>query len=174
MRFPVASSLAAIAFVLIPAGVARAQGMYSPNPNPTTASAEVTSIDTNFVMKAVRFQVEEVRQAQLQQTSRDFNASAYANQILKDFNAPNQRLNALATQAGMGGALYVAVTNAKAPVPSSPQTYFTNELAAHQNAIALYQQEAKKGEDERFRSFAQQMVPLLQRETQLAQRYLTP
>lgn len=175
MRFLIASSLT-VAFALVALSFARAQSMYGypQSPQGTSPPSQAASIDSNFVMQAAKLGVEEVRQGQIQQTSLDLNARSFAKQMLNDFSVDNQQLATLASQTGTGGVLLPAISNAKAPDFSSPQAYLNGEVAAHRNAIALFRLEAKKGQNPQLRSFAQQMLPQLRRELELAERSLTP
>ncbi len=171
MRVLFASVLGAAVLALCARGFAGAQSMYPTNAT-STRSTTASSIDSNFVVQAAKFGVEEVRQGQIYQTSLDLHASSFAKLMLADWSNMNKQLTTLASQASMGGQLMVAISSANAPNLSSAQAYLSSEVAAHESAIAVVEQEIKKGNDANMRSFGRQMLPVIRAQLKLAEQYL--
>lgn len=146
--------------------------MAAPAAPPPLASADAT-----FITQAGMGGLDEVQDGQiaLQKATRPA-VRQFAQQIVTDHTQVNQQLTALAQRKG--------VTPPTAPDPQQAaeaqklqglrgrafdREYVRDQLTDHQQAIALFQQEAQQGTDPDVKAFAEQTLPALQQHLQMAQ-----
>jgi putative membrane protein len=145
------------------------------------ASAALSEGDRAFVEKAASGGMSEVQAAQIaQQKSASPQVKQFANRMVTDHTKANGELQQIAQQenfdlpsepdqhdrsamqqlSGMTGS-------------SFDQSYAQAELRDHQQDIALFQREAKSGQDPALKQFAQKTLPVLRQHLQLAQALTT-
>lgn len=129
-----------------------------------------TITDDLFVTKATIGGMYEVQAGQLAlQKSQTQNIRDIANKIVTDHTAANEKLKALANQKGMTlptsldakhQAMYDKLNGLDGTAFDSEFT--TQQIAAHQKAVALFQAQAAGGKDADLKKFASDTVTTLQ------------
>ncbi len=172
----------AFALGIVVAAVATA-GALRAQPN----AAEHNQYDRDFVSNAITAGDQEIAQARAELSSRDPQIVLFARQMITDHVAANTHLGQLAEQKGIPypkSNLNVTSQgntdmNTSPDQPGSTNTpvldaraYMQKEVTDHQNAIALFQNEAKDGVDKDIKVFVGSTLPLLQAHLQMAQDYL--
>jgi putative membrane protein len=141
---------------------------------PAPAPPPLSAADTNFINAAATSGMTEVQAAQLaaQRASRPA-VKEFAQQLVTDHTQLNQQLMQLAQRKG--------VTPPAQPDQSAMQSmqrmrgrgfdrqFLRHEVADHQQALQLFQQEAQQGSDPDVKAFAQQAIPVLQQHLSTAQ-----
>ncbi len=112
-------------------------------------------------------EVEAGKLAQEKGTSSD--VKAFADMMVKDHRAANEKLQALATSKDIKVSTDAdLVDKAKAMIlelrgaKSFDQAYANNQVKAHEATIELFQDYAKDGKDAELKAFATQTLPTLQ------------
>ena len=149
-----------------------------------TAAAAAAPTDSTFIQSALKSGTAEIKEASVQADVSDAYVHDFANKMVTDHTTANQELLALANQ------LHVKVPNGVGPMAAQPYSpapinaqpehsprlkpaaYFTQQIAAHRQAIALFQQEASSGGNDQVRAFAQKTLPVLRSHLAMAQKYL--
>lgn len=145
------------------------------------ASAELSSADRSFAMKAASGGMAEVQAAQMAKQKADSSqVKTFADRMISDHTQANNDLQQIAQQenltlpsepskqqrsatqriGGMTGAAF-------------DRTYAQEEVRDHQQDIALFQQEANSGRDPALKQFAQKTLPTLRQHLQMAQALTT-
>lgn len=156
------SALAFAADAAPPDSVAQnAAPAQSAAPDSMTQSATPSSADAAFIAKALPAGHDEIRAAHAAiKGSTDAGVTKAAKMIIRDHRMANKKLVALSRQKGW--ALPPHGPSAPAAGGYSDQQYIAGQIQAHQDAIALFQNEAAQGSDSDLRAFAQQTLPKLQ------------
>ena len=150
-------------------------------------SAEHTSTDREFVMKAMTAGDAEIAQARAQLSIHDATVRAYARRMVLDHVAANTHLAQLAEQKGIpyphvnvnvtsepGNVKPNTTTRSSAPTghPMSARAYMQMQVRDHERMIALFKTEAKGGTDRDIEVFVGNTLPLLYGHLKMAQDYL--
>ena len=138
---------------------------------PPAKSAKTS--DRDFVLAATLAGQQEVHDAALAMaSSRMEPVRQMAHRLHQDHMASNAKLSALAHDKAIG----VPVTTAAAsPTPSFSDTeYVAAQIQAHEDAVALFTNEADEGSDADFRSFARQQLPVLRSHLNALRALQTP
>ena len=137
----------------------------------STQAADWSATDKTFVMKAAMSGTEEVNEGKAQSNSSNADARAFAERMVQDHTKANDELAQIAKTVGLSTALQQGVTDAKTPTPTSPTNYLKTEVTDHQEAIALFENEAKNGTNPSLRQFAQSTLPTLREHLAMAEKY---
>jgi putative membrane protein len=131
-----------------------------PPPGPPSASS-----DQDFISQAMGMNASEVGTGRLAEGKAASKAvKAFAGRMIADHSAANKRLAALAHHLKIDAA----------PPPDQPppdllaasgpdfdKAYIGMAIRAHQDAIALFESEAKGGQDPRVKHYARSLLPTL-------------
>lgn len=136
---------------------------------PAMAWAASSSPDEQFFEDAAESGIAEVSDANLvKKRSADHAVERYADQILKDQTAANDKLQSLGVSEGVDlpghPGLKQRAAHAKLDLVDSSKfdrEYVQAEIKTLRDAIMLYEQEAATGKDAKARSYAQDMLPML-------------
>jgi len=136
---------------------------------PVVAWTAPSSPDEPFFDDAAESGIAEVSDANLaKRRSDDHEIQGYADEILKDQTAANDKLQALAVSESVDlpghPGLKQRAEHAKLMLVDSKsfdRDYVEGEIKTLRNAIALYEQEAANGNDPKARSYARDMLPML-------------
>lgn len=143
--------------------------------------ATLAAGDRQFVDRAVTLNDTTLRRAQAAESSGDNYVLDYIEEVWGDRRTANQELEAIAKSEGYPSSKEQQ-PQAGAPATSRPNSsrlpaaqtaafgvqYFTAEVAADREAVALYAAEAKNGSDAALRRYAQSFEPKLQGELRTA------
>ena len=165
-RSPVRFALSA--FALLALAACAQQQAAAPAP---AAPAPLTS-DQQFVDRAALGTASEAELGQLARTRAASPAvRAFANRIIADHRQAHARLSTLERRIGL--------LPASSPPPRSQlaalfgadfdRQFIADQVKNHQEAIALYEAEARTGQDPRLRRYASETLPMLYRNLQQAQ-----
>lgn len=136
---------------------------------PAVAWTASSSPDEQFFYDAAESGIAEVSDANLaRKRSSDHAIERYADQILKDQTATNDKLQSLAVSESVDlpghPGLKQRAAHAKLDLVDSnkfDREYVQAEIKNLRDAIMLYEQEAASGKDPKARSFAEEMLPML-------------
>jgi putative membrane protein len=160
--------LAVSAFALLALAACAQQQAAAP---PAAAPAPLTS-DQQFVDRAALGTGTEVELGQLARTRAASPAvRAFANRIIADHRQAHARLATLERRIGL---LPVSSPTPRGELAAKFGTDFDRQFIAdqiqnHQEAIALYEAEAQRGQDLRLRRYASETLAMLYRNLQQAQ-----
>jgi putative membrane protein len=150
-------SLASTALLAVSA-LACAAGQAPPGTATTQTAASPT--DAAFLAKAVPAGREEVMAARgAMKMSKSAGVKKAAQMMHRDHRMANRKLAALAMQKGW--TLPPRDAAAATPTSYSDDEYVAGQVKAHQDAIALFTDEAASGSDQDLRAFAQATLPAL-------------
>ena len=160
---------------------------------------EPNNLDRQFVVKAIKMNDAEIRDAVRNRTSRDPNVRIFAEQMIKDHLYADSQIAAYADHRGIAypktlirkvgeGSTLPAVPAAdstdvkehqtghvaKNPTvrPMAPRAYMAAEVNAHRAALALYEDEARNGADQQLKVLVGSLLPVVKAHLQMAQDYL--
>lgn len=164
------------ALALLPLAGCGGRGEEAPMAAPA-GPPPLASADATFITQAAMGGLDEVQDGQiaLQKATRPA-VRQFAQQMVTDHTQVNQQLTALAQRKGV----------APPPAPDPQQAaeaqklqglrgrgfdreFVRDQLTDHQQAVALFQQEAQQGTDPDVKAFAQQTLPTLQQHLQMVQ-----
>jgi putative membrane protein len=136
---------------------------------PAVAWTASSSLDEQFFYDAAESGVAEVSDANLaKKRAADHAVQSYADQILKDQTAANDKLQSLAVSESVDipghPGLKQRAEHAKLDLVDTTKfsrEYVQGEDKTLRNAIMLYEQEVSSGKDPMARSYAQDMLPML-------------
>jgi putative membrane protein len=146
-------------------------------PPASVTPANLSSVDKKFVEKAAQGGMAEVQAAQLaQQKAADQKVKDFAQQMIADHTAANQKLSALAQQKGLTVPGELASKDqkdldklGKLDGKKFDRAYLKGQVRDHQDMLSLLQKEAKSGKDPDLKSFAQETIPTVQKHLDMAQ-----
>ena len=154
-----------------------------PSPLPgdaaSAASSSLSREDREFLRNAAESGLAELQAAQLVlQAATSPEVQRFAQQMVQEHTASNARLAAIA--ARKGGELPAApglVEQGRIRLlqastgPELEQSYVDGlGVRAHQGTVALFQQHVERGQDPDLRRFAQEQLPQLRQDLQVAQQ----
>jgi putative membrane protein len=170
------------AFLLATKAPAMAQQSLPPTDAASAPSAESTSLsrdDREFLRNAAESGLAELQAAQLAlQAAPSPDVRQFAQQLVEEHTASNARLAAIAARKGgelpatpglveQGRIRQLQLSTG----PEFEQQYVESlGVRAHQGTVALFQQHAERGQDPELRRFAQEQLPKLRQDLQLAQQ----
>ncbi len=136
---------------------------------PILAWTADSSPDEQFFEDAAESGIAEVSDANLaKKRSTDPAIVSFADQMLRDHTAANDKLQSLAAaeKVDLPGhpGLKQSAEHAKLELIESKsfdRQYVQGQIKAHRSAIELFEEEAANGRDARARSFAKEMLPML-------------
>ncbi|MBV8489733.1 MAG: DUF4142 domain-containing protein [Candidatus Eremiobacteraeota bacterium] len=173
-----------VATLSIATPVAAQQAAGAPGSNAT---------DQQFVTQAANANNQEIDEAKAElATTNDANVKSFANDMIKDHSTSLGQLAAIAksinlkvpdsrVQTDNPGAPGETSTmgspppGANGPNPSaamSGNAYMQKEVQDHQQVIALYDKEARLGDNPQLRTYAANALPVLKEHLALAQQYV--
>ncbi len=151
---------------------ASAPAANSTAPHPAEQNAQLT--DAAFMAQAASGGMMEVEAAKQAQKSSDAMVKGLAEMILKDHTKANDELKALAAKKGVklpAGPLDEAKTTLDKLMAVSgkefDRLYLEEMNAAHEKAIALFDAQAKSGQDAAVRAFAARTLPKLREHAEM-------
>ena len=142
------------------------------------ATPPASQIDRQFVTEAASGGLAEVEQARMaEQKAQNDAVKSFARQMSADHSKANEQLAAIASQEGLNPPRQPAAKEKAATERLSKlngaafdRTYAQEEVKDHKETIALFEKEAKSGQDPKLKAFAAETLPTLQRHLQLAQQ----
>jgi putative membrane protein len=179
----------AAGLALIVSGTALAQatnpaGMTGPSPGPAAAtpqqpgnpaaarnatSAQLDAADRAFVEKASAAGMAEVQAGQLAQTkAKSDDVKGFAQHMVDDHTAAGEKLKAIAQADGVQPPSNLDDKDQKQLVAlqklngaAFDRRYIEDQTAAHKEAVALFEKEAKSGSNAQLKQFAVDTLPTL-------------
>lgn len=142
------------------------------------ATAQLNDVDRQFVAAAASGGLAEVDTARVaEQQATKPEVKSFAQQMIADHSKANEQLASLASQAGLNAPAEpdakhkATATKLKAMSGTAfDRAYVSDEIKDHKETIALFQKEAKSGQDPKLKQFASQTLPTLQHHLQMAQK----
>jgi putative membrane protein len=142
------------------------------------ATAQLNSVDRQFVSAAASGGIAEVQTAQLaEQQGSKSQVKSFAQKMIDDHTKANQQLASLASQMGVtpptepDAKEKAAAAKLKALNGTAfDRAYVRQEIQDHKETIALFQKEAKSGQDPQLKQFASQTLPTLQEHLKMAEK----
>jgi putative membrane protein len=105
----------------------------------------------------------------LDKTQND-NVRKFAQRMVQDHGAANDELAAVAKSEGLGlPTLPTKMDQVKLGSDEFDQAYLDDQVAAHKEAVGLFLQETKTGQDSGLLHFAERALPILNDHYQMAQ-----
>ncbi len=173
------NTLAAIAFALAVApfaasaqstpstGTAAPAAVLPTQGNP--ANAELSPTDANFVKQAAIGGLSEVQEGKLASQRGDRAAKKVGDQMVIDHTHANDELVGITKSQNLDIPTQPDATHAaqfaqlqKLRGKAFDNAYLNHQLLAHQQTIAVFQQEADQGSDPQLKAFAARTLPILQ------------
>ena len=150
----------------------------APTPPPPALSAG----DTAFVNTVAQADTEEINAAQLAETnSHSARVKSYAQQMVSDHTAANQKLASIAQSKGVTPTM--TPDDAHTQMMSQLQgehgrafdrAYIQGQINDHQMVIQVLQNEAQTGTDPELKDFASTTLPVIQHHLQMAEALQAP
>ena len=146
-------------------------------PPASVTPANLSALDKKFVEKAASGGLAEVQAAQMaQEKGKEQKVKDFAQQMITDHTAANQKLTSLAQQKGVTVPSEIEFKDqqeldklGKLDGKKFDRAYLKAEVRDHQEMLALLQKEAKSGKDPDLKSFAQDTIPTVQKHLDMAQ-----
>jgi len=141
------------------------------------AGAAPSNADRDFVQKAASGGMAEVQAAELaQQRAGSPQVKQFASRMITDHTQANTELQQIAQQQNITMPTKPAAKEASAEQrlrglngAAFDKAYVQHELQDHQQTVALFQQQARSGQDPELKAFAQKTLPVLQQHLQMVQ-----
>jgi len=142
-----------------------------------SASAALSSADSEFAMKAASGGIAEVQAAQLaEQRATSPQIKQFAQRMTTDHTAANTELQQIAKQANINLPTRPEGKDAAEEQKlreqngaAFDQAYAQGQLQDHRETVELFQEEASSGQDPALKAFAQKTLPILQQHLQMAE-----
>jgi putative membrane protein len=142
-----------------------------------SASAALSSVDSDFAEKAASGGLAEVQAAQLaEQHATSPQIKQFAQRMITDHTAANTELQQIAKQVKVDLPTQPTVKDASEEQKlrglngtAFDQAYAQDQVRDHQDTVELFQKEASSGQDPALKAFAQKTLPILQQHLQMAQ-----
>lgn len=144
----------------------------------TSAFSQAAESAEEFVEDASAKGLAEIEGAKValeKSTSQD--VKDFAQRMIEDHRAANQRLRDLAKQKGLEMSDDASLmAQAKTMIlqlregESFDEAYANNQVQAHQEAIELFRTYIRQGEDQDIKAFAQEILPTLEEHLQMAKK----
>jgi putative membrane protein len=146
-------------------------------PQDTKAAKPTTSADRTFMTTAAIDGMAEVEHGKLAaQNAASSAVKQFGQRMVDDHGKANAELKSLASQKNVTlptslGAQHKAMQDklSKLNGPAFDSAYMAHMVAAHKEAVALFQREAKTGKDAETKAFAEETLPTLQEHLKMAQ-----
>jgi putative membrane protein len=138
-------------------------------------------VDSHFVQMAAIGGMAEVKEAELAKTNgTGSTVETFARRMIADHTRLNNELKGIATKEGFKLPTELDAKNqsdvatlAAAHGKAFDNSYITDQVADHEQAVALFQQEADQGTDPALKAFAQKALPILQHHLAMAKQAMT-
>jgi putative membrane protein len=172
-QFTMAAGLAAAFTVASTAVHAQTPSSQSASAPKAATTAQVSSDDTMFVQKAAaagKMEVEHGKIAAAQASNAQ--VKAYANKLVKDHTTANTQLMAIAKRHNIDTSAAAAAGDPawKSQTGTAfDKAYIDDQVKAHQEAIDLFDKQAKGGTDKELKNFAAKQLPGLRNHLKQAQ-----
>ena len=150
----------------------------APTPPPPALSAQ----DTSFVNSVAQSGTEEINAAQLAETnSHSARVKSYAQQMVSDHTAANQKLASIAQAKGVTPSM--TPDDAHTQMMSQLQgehgrafdrAYIQGQISDHQAIVQVMQNEIQSGTDPELKDFASTTLPVIQHHLQMAEALQAP
>ena len=174
---------AAALLSLTPAAFAQAPGSAAtPAPAAGTqrgtmeAAGHPSKATANFVQKAAMTDMFEIQAGQLaQEKSQNQNVKQFGQQMVTDHTQTSEKLKSIASAAGMTVPAALDQEHQKLLTQlrgdsgaKFDRAYVSSQRTGHKQAIALYENYVKHGQNAELKQFAQQTLPTLRHHLQMA------
>ncbi len=140
------------------------------------ASPAFAATSNDFVNDAAAGGITEVEAGKLAlEKSSSADVKTFANRMIKDHDAANEKLTALAHKLDIEVPDSATLTQqAKQKVmemrdDSFDKAYAANQVQAHKDTVALFQKEAASGDNAELKAFAKTTLPKLQEHLKMAE-----
>ncbi len=166
-----------IAALSSPHSVLAQSGSMSGTPTSTQRpNSSVSRLDRQFVMKAAQSDMTEIKTSQLAlQRSQNPKVRQFAQMMIDQHTQSSNKLKPIAAQKGvtlptsLGKANTALLTQlTKQSGTQFDQAYMKGQVQSHQKTEALYQRELQQGQDSDVKSFATQVLPIVQEHLRMA------
>ena len=140
------------------------------------SSARISKLDKMFVTKATESGLAEVQAAQLaQQKSQDAAVKAFAQGMIDDHTAANEKLTTVASSKDIiaptepnAGQKKVLSRLQGLEGSKFDRVYMASRIKAHEMMLKLFQREAANGKDADLKAFAETTVPAIEKHITMA------
>ena len=162
----IATALAAT--TVVGAGAAAAQtpaptDRTRPQPPTPTATAQRATVDQEFLAKATEGGLKEVELGRLaSQKASNVDVKAFATRMIEDHGKANAELARIAGNSAPKPAAEKLAPPAKLTTATGAdfdRAYMAEMVMAHQNTIALFEKQARDGQDEALKRFVTEKLP---------------
>lgn len=157
-------------------------GVARPGKDSQSSRGEVSTMDRTFIEEAAIGGLFEVRSAQLAlERSDDPQIKQIASMILEDHQKANQELEAIARRKGIAAPQRLSQRYQEMfdQLQNAQGAQFGREFQdvqekAHEDAIRLFERQAREGQDPDLKSFAERTLPVLRKHMDHVQHYNPP
>lgn len=151
-------------------------------PSRDQSKSDLSTLDRTFIEEAAIGGLFEVRSAELAlEHDDDPQVKQIASMILEDHRKANQELEALAQRKGMSVPRQLSpryqemLTQLQSAQGDAFATSFRDvQEKAHEDAIRLFERQAREGHDADLKSFAERTLPVLRKHLDHLQQYNAP
>lgn len=141
------------------------------------SQGKMQASDAAFVGKAAESGLAEVQMGQLAATkAQSPEVKEFGQRMVKDHTAANQQLLSIAEGKGVTPPKALDAKDAQALQKLKSESdsqfdhdYIQNQVAAHRQAVTLFEREAKESKDPALKQFAERTLPTLQEHLRLAE-----
>jgi len=148
----------------------------------TARAASLSNADKQFLSLAAKTDMTEAHEGQMaEEQATRAEVKAFARTLVQDHTDSYERLTALAGKNGV--SIPKGIDSAKdreierlnhLKGARFDSEFTRDEIADHRRALAVYEREAKHGEDADVRDYAAKMIPILEKHLQLAEQCAKP
>jgi len=147
-----------------------------PAQQPPMQNTKLTGPDKDFMMKAAESGVAEVQMGQMALTkATNDEVKAFAQRMVDDHTKANNELMELATKKGVTLPTQPSAKQHaeherlnKLSGANFDREYMRSQVKAHNEAVALFEREARIGKDQETKAWAEQTLPTLREHQRLA------
>lgn len=140
--------------------------------------ANLAASDRRFMMEAAQSDMAELMTSKMaQQKGQSDAVKQYAQMMITDHTATSEKLTSMAQAKGVtlptdvdGKHKRMAAKLEKAEGARFDREYMQGQVKAHQDAVKLFERQAKNGRDEDLKQFATATLPRLREHLQMAQK----
>jgi len=148
----------------------------------TAFAASLSKADQRFMIMAAKSDMTEAHEGQMaEQRARRNEIKTFAKTLVQDHTESYERLTELAAKTGVAIPKGIDTANNRAIEHLARVTgrrfdrqFVRDEIRAHRHAIALFKQEAKRGENAAVKAYAANMTPILEKHLHLVEECAKP
>jgi putative membrane protein len=171
-------TIVAVAALALALGVAPAYAQTSTTTTTTTqsGSTKISKADENFIKKVAQDGMAEIDLATLaKEQAKSDQVKTFADRMIKDHTKANQDLQRIAQNEGVAVPTETDPEHSKMRADLSKlkgeefdQRYMQSMVKDHQKAVALLEKEAKTGQNQDLKAFAESTLPVIKEHLQMA------